>query len=765
MNSVTNQRLHFAELLAPAGNIEGFYGAVSAGANAVYLAGNRFGARAYADNFSTEQLVECIRYAHLLGRKVYLTVNTLLKEAEMSELYEYLLPFYEAGLDAVIVQDLGVLRYVRKHFPEMELHVSTQMTICDGHGAKLLKEMGASRIVPARELSLKEISAMKEMADVEIETFIHGAMCYCYSGQCLFSSILGGRSGNRGRCAQPCRLPYTVNAGKGKRTDCYPLSLKDMCTIEHIPALIEAGIDSFKIEGRMKKPEYTAGVTDVYRRNMDRYYELRERYGIEDAMASYQVSKNDSRILRTLYIRSDIQDGYYYKHNGSEMVTLDNPAYSGSDEILLAKIQDQFLQERKKIPVEIESRFETGKKAQVTMEYFVKSDTPITVTVEGDVVQPAQKQPISEENILKQLNKLGDTSMRANSIEVFVSENAFYSLKQMNELRRDAVELLEQEILKNRGFHQRIQNNLECLTEINRKMQVKQWDSEISNEAVSSTMTEKGYVVSIRTLEQLNAFVTWMDLQQKVDSFLAAKVCRLYVDSDLISESWDAFESAISKVISSCEIWIMFPYIIRHSDKNYMKQLYERIRGHKFINGVLVRSMDGFGYVKQYGDVACRADAGVYVWNREALAEVSELAQGFCLPYELKAFEQKCLLGKYPCEKIVYSRIPMMITANCVLRTVDKCNANSSEAVVLTDRYHKEFNVLRNCKHCYNIIYNSVPFSLYQECSKWRETVDLRIDFTFETKEEVREVLDAFVKGMPLSIKEYTTGHEKRGVE
>ena len=204
------------ELLAPAGSIDAFYGAIHAGADAVYLGGSRFGARAYADNFTEEELIRCIRYAHLFGRKVYLTVNTLVKESEFSELYGYLLPYYEAGLDGVIIQDLGVLSYIREHFPKLELHVSTQMTITGRYGAALLQQKGACRMVPARELSLKELVEIKQATGLEIEVFIHGAMCYCYSGQCLFSSILGGRSGNRGRCAQPCRLPYTVGTFRTK---------------------------------------------------------------------------------------------------------------------------------------------------------------------------------------------------------------------------------------------------------------------------------------------------------------------------------------------------------------------------------------------------------------------------------------------------------------------------------------------------------------------------------------------------------------------
>ena len=249
------------ELLAPAGDFSCFMAAVNAGADAVYLGGEKFGARAYANNFTTQEIIEALRIAHLFQKKVYVTVNTLVKDRELKELIPFMEPLVEAKLDGVIVQDLGVLISLREAFPNLELHASTQMTITGKYGARFLKKLGATRIVPARELSLEEIRHIKEDTGLEIETFIHGAMCYAYSGQCLFSSLLGGRSGNRGRCAGPCRLPYEV---KGKTM--YPLSLKDMYTLSMVPELMDAGIDSFKIEGRMKSPEYVAGVTSMYRK-------------------------------------------------------------------------------------------------------------------------------------------------------------------------------------------------------------------------------------------------------------------------------------------------------------------------------------------------------------------------------------------------------------------------------------------------------------------------------------------------------------------
>ena len=261
------------ELLAPAGSAETARAAILAGADAVYIGGTRFGARAYADNPMQDELLDLLDYFHLREKKLYLTINTLLKEQEITqELYTYLAPLYAAGLDAVIVQDPGVMQFVLREFPDMAVHASTQMTITGPSGARMLEKCGVTRVVTARELSLDEISAIRKATHLEIESFVHGALCYCYSGRCLFSSMLGGRSGNRGRCAQPCRLPYEVwQDGKklSRPEESYVLSPKDMCTIALLPEILAAGVTSLKIEGRMKKPEYTAGVVSVYRKYLD----------------------------------------------------------------------------------------------------------------------------------------------------------------------------------------------------------------------------------------------------------------------------------------------------------------------------------------------------------------------------------------------------------------------------------------------------------------------------------------------------------------
>lgn len=773
-----------AELLAPAGNPAAFYGAVKAGADAVYLGSQRYGARAYAENFTEEEIAECIRYGHIMGCRLYLTVNTLMKEEEAAELCRHIRPFYESGLDGVIVQDFGALRLLRQTFPGLALHASTQMSLCSENGARLLKEMGASRIVPARELSLDEIRRIKQAADIEVETFIHGAMCYCYSGQCLFSSILGGRSGNRGRCAQPCRLPYTAEINGRRGREQYILSLRDMCTLKILPELMQAGIDSFKIEGRMKKPEYAAGVTAVYRRYMDRYYEMRERYGDREAAERYAIEKEDERVLTSLYIRSQVQDGYYFKKNGSEMITLENPAYSAGDEALLADIRKKYLTDRKRLPITFHAVFREGKPASLTAESGRASDdrrqvqagddkptegkgpadtAPYSVTVRGEVVQKASNQPVTEENIRKQIEKLGDTFFFAEEILVDKDTPIFYPLKQINELRRQAVSRLEEVLLERSG---------EPAGSAKRKEAEKAagWVASAGDaptalpEAGGSGRTlpaaeripGRGIAVSLSTGAQLAGLLR--RLEEHSDR---PPVC-VYLAGNLAKEC----PEECRQLAVYCPLLITLPYILRAADQPWLEDLYALCGPGALFSGFLIRSADGLGFFRNRAKNGLwHLDASVYTWNRAAAEELGEGIDSFCLPYELKAAEQRRLWESgYPFEKPVYGRIPMMITANCILRTAGQCRPGSGDETILIDRFGKRFPVVRDCARCTNIIYNSVPLSLHREAGQWRDRVRLRLDFTVEDSAETGAVLDTFFSGRPPQYEEYTTGHEKRGV-
>lgn len=481
------------EVLAPAGTYECFRAAINAGADAVYLGGSMFGARAFAGNFEEAELIKAIRTAHLYGRKVYLTVNTLLRNDELEKLVQYVKPYYEEGLDAVIVQDYGVFAVLREAFPGLDLHASTQMTITGKYGAQLLKDMGAARVVPARELSANEIRDIYDDVDVEIESFVHGALCYCYSGQCLLSSMIGGRSGNRGRCAQPCRLTYSANGISEK----YLLSPKDMCTIEAVPDILDAGVYSLKIEGRMKSPEYVAGVSYAYRKYVDMY--------LEKGRDGYRVEEQDIRQLMDLYNRGGFCKGYYYAQNDKSMMTFDRPNHQGivignikngelilSQEVnpgdvlefpdgseyttptgkksgrlalpkgvlknpkngaavyrtrnneLLGQLRAGYIDNDIKIPVRMEIFLKSGERACLKL---LSGDKELVVY--GDVLEPSDKRPAVREDVVKQLKKLGGTAFSSDegSIVTDIQGSPFVPVRLLNDLRRNALEELESMLL------------------------------------------------------------------------------------------------------------------------------------------------------------------------------------------------------------------------------------------------------------------------------------------------------------------------------
>ena len=422
-----------AEILSPAGSFEGFLASVNAGADAVYFSLTKYGARAYADNFDVDKAIEALKISKLFGKRMYLTLNTLLKEDELAEIYDLLKPLYDNGLNGVIVQDLGLIKYLRDNFPALPIHLSTQLSLTGQDSARFFKSLGITRAVPARELSLKELKNIKNNTGIEIEAFIHGAMCYSYSGMCLMSSFLGGRSGNRGRCAQPCRLPYDLN-GKSEK---YPLSMKDMCTINILPEILSAGIDSLKIEGRMKRPEYAAGVTKIYRKYVDLFYSGKE----------YKVSKEDLSFLENLYIRAEISEGYYNKHNGADMVTLTSPAYKKTEEDTIESLNKEYIFiPRKDINISVCAKENENIRAKATC---IIGDKTFEAETMGATVSRALNAPLSFENIKKQLEKTGDTYFQVKNTDITMDDNIFVPVKALNELRRELLNDLMKEICLN----------------------------------------------------------------------------------------------------------------------------------------------------------------------------------------------------------------------------------------------------------------------------------------------------------------------------
>ena len=729
------------ELLSPAGDFSCMTSAFNAGADAVYLAGKSFGARAFAGNFETEELVEALNYAHLLSKKIYLTVNTLIKEKEFGQIADYLTPFYEHGLDGVIIQDLGLIPFLKKEFPQLELHGSTQMTVSNYRSAAWLKEQGICRVVPARELSIKELREIKDKAQIEVESFIHGAMCYCYSGQCLFSSFLGGRSGNRGRCAQPCRLPYKVLEEKacisGKK-EIYPLSLKDLCSIPYIYELMDAGIDSFKIEGRMKSPEYVAGVTAVYRKYMDSYMGGERR----------PIAKEDMEQLAYLYIRSDMKDGYFKKHNGKDMISLYSPSYQGCDDVLVKQIHDRYCETKQKLKISGVLYLSVDEPAQLTV--YNESES---ATVYGDLVQNAQNRPLSRDDAAKQMEKTGNSVFEFEDLDITIDGNVFMPVKKLNELRRDALEALQEKLL---AAHMR------------KKESACKEDERVNATDIHS-MDYNGKE-SKNTKPRLR--VSIMDKEQLQQIFCEeVSVERLYIPLDLFYTNSISFGDVKYEADKrQTEVFISLPRMIRKRDDAYLEAVQKIIPQFK---GVLVKSLEGLAFLQKIEYAGCViTDHSVYNWNKSAMGFLSMYRDGFTYPLELSVYENRELEDKGG-EYIIYGRTPMMITANCVHKTMDCCNGSANAfSLSLQDRYKKELPVYANCVHCYNEIFNAVPMSLHKEMPQLiqRGFSVFRMEFTDESKKEVSLLLNYFAEkvndpdrtfNFPLA--EYTQGHFKEG--
>lgn len=716
------------ELLAPAGSFQGFLGAVNGGADAVYLAGNRFGARAFADNFTQEEILEALLIAKLFDIKVYLTVNTLLKNMEMNELYDYIKPLYEMGLTGVIIQDFGVFTYLQKHFPGLELHASTQMTVTSLEGAKFLQKLGAKRVVLSRELTMKEIKSIVD-AGIETECFIHGSMCYCYSGQCLFSSLIGGRSGNRGSCAQPCRLPYRT---EGKKQDVYCLSLKDMCTLEHLPELIDSGIASFKIEGRMKNPAYAAWVTRIYRKYIDLY--------LENPNKPYKVDSKDLEQLKSLYIRTALQDGYYHKYRDKNMITKESPAYSKTDDAFVARITEEMIHTKPKKGILAEAEFAVGKPCNMKVSAKVGGEW-IEASVTGDVVQEAMKAPMTEDGIRERLSKTGDSYFSIENMKITLDGNVFMPVKAVNELRRNALEALEAQIKAS----------------MRRDMKPVMVVSSIEDKHAGAPFT----VGFAETKEQYKAL-----LQEE------------WVTRLVLPYGW-LLEDTAKVLAKECkntgkEVYFRLPAICRNESFERIRQAVEISRKLDFGQGFYANQFDSLAWLKEYAsEKEIIGDIHLYATNNEAVKGLAEYTDGFTVSVELNKDELRHMQLERG-EMILYGRTPLMNTANCIFLTEGACRKKAAVNGALFDRTGAEFPFQTHCDEpvCYNTIYNSVATSLHKHMNLIGQLKcgAYQLRFTTENALETAEVLSLYrsllegEQALEVPFK-YTNGHFLRGVK
>ena len=746
------------ELLAPAGSLKTLKAVIHAGADAVYLGGSMFGARAYANNFNEEELLEAIRFGHIHGRKIILAVNTLLKEYELGQLYDYLRPYYEAGVDAVIVQDMGVMEFIKTHFPNLPIHTSTQMTITNVEGARLLKEQGVERVVTAREMSLEEIQRIHDEVGVELESFIHGALCYCYSGQCLFSSIIGGRSGNRGRCAQSCRLSYEVLQGEKSLTGHHAtpiLSLKDMCTLPFLYELADHGVYSFKIEGRMKTPEYAAGVVSIYRKYMDSYLDG----------SRIPVEKKDIRALLELGNRGGFTNGYYYHHNDSDMLSGESASHNKSEGVLQDNIRREYVDTELKEKIKGKLILNKECPAKIEVQYG-----KIKVSYQGDMVLVAQNRPLTKEVVTEKITKTGNTPFVFENLEVTMDDDIFMPVNQLNQLRRGALEALEEVLLKpyERTLPELVETSSAETDRQTTGNAIK--EKQISGQSLSQTSGQQsaGSSTEVRVLiedaEQLPAVLK----ADFVDTVYLD--CMLYTRENLLrklSEDIDRVHASGKKA------FYVFPFIFRQQTSLFYEKIMPELKKLP-LDGIMVRSLDEIAFIKEWGNENWQmvSDSNLYTYSNEAAEYFYRLGMiQDTIPVELN---RKEILRRENSrsEMIIYGRLPLMITAQCIHKNTLGC-MHQHKVLNLKDRYSVHFPVKNFCSECYNVIYNSLPVCLFKEDVTVKKIAPaaVRLSFTTETEEETEQILtiygDIYKNGgilgqMPM---ECTNGHFKRGVE
>lgn len=779
------------ELLAPAGNVESVYAAVQSGADAIYLGGNRFSARAYADNFDDESMKKTVDYCHLYNVKIYVTVNTIMKERELEEAVSYAGFLYDIGVDALIVQDMGFSVFVKKYFPDFEIHASTQMTVHNLEAALFLEKMGFDRIVLSRELSLKEIEFISKRLNTDTEIFIHGALCICYSGQCLMSSMIGGRSGNRGRCAQPCRLPYSiVKEADGSIKKGYLLSPKDMCTIENIGDILKSGACSLKIEGRMKRPEYVAGVVREYRKVIDsclngdslqisipeirrNLLQLFNREGFTKAylfknvgrdMMSYSFPRNTGVEIgkiqnnRIVILKENISKGdgirnsrsgfniYKIMKNGREVdkaekgecVKLIPSNYRCGDIIYRTSDLGQMkeLQEIYKNPY--------GKKINLNLDVKFKLGNPIELitnydkhnfAVKGEIVEKALKRPLSRERISSSMLKTGNTVFNFNNIEITDYEDGFLTVASLNSIRRRLIDEIEKYILsQNRCRIENIKNRM----------------SDISVENIFN-LPEK--MVFVSTKEQLKAA-----LESSLDCICINPFQR---SCDIRLED-----------VKNKRVYIMVSNIVKE-EFNYICK-FIKDNSNK-IHGIITSNL---GIISKFrGKMNVIGDYKLNIFNSEALGFYNKVTSGNCLSVELSKEEIKNILAnmKSSCQVMVYGRIQLMVSEYCAVgstfggKTASReCNGSCScSRYFLVDRKDKQFP-LRTDKFCRSYIYNSVPLNLLPNVKELKNmgVQSFRLDFIDESYEQTKEILNSFIEGKwEKDFSKFTRGHYKKGIE
>lgn len=761
------------EILAPAGTLQSVIAALNGGCDAIYIGGKSFNARAYADNPSDDELKNIIFLCRLRGVKVFITINTLYKESEINSVLEFVSKIYSYGAYGVIVQDIGIASIIKKLFPELKISASTQMTIHNVDGVKLMNEIGYDRVVLARELSENEIADICcKKENTEIEGFIHGALCVCYSGRCLMSSFIGGRSGNRGRCAQPCRMEYSLIKNNCTIKKGYLLSPKDISTIDVIDNVINTGVDSLKIEGRMKSPEYVYQVVSTYRKYIDRNFDKVESQDLKNIIQIFNRGGSSSH-------------GYFDSWSGKKMMSILTPKSSGikignvtsynpktqkcsiklSDNVVpgdgieiwssphtgtgINKAADKgdviIIKVKGKIKVgdEVYKSFDKAlndrlkktydkliRKQKINTEIYVKKGLPIKISftdynieITGIVAEKAQHQPMSAESIIQRIKKTGDTPFEIEIIKADIDDNIYVPVSALNCLRRESCTALENKILTDE-----------------RKIFDFRYNTNTFEKSDTGRIT-----VMVRTKEQFNA---------AMDSPANIIYCNI-LNPEL---------AAIAKSKGK-KFYYALPHISRDGYDKYIKTLDNTV-----CDGYVVRS---YGRINTQKEII--SDYTLNIMNRLSVEKLRELGfEKITLSPELN-LKELIETADINSEIIVYGRLPLMTTHQCPVGLYDGNKGknkyckyrNSQDSYYLKDRKNIKFPLLRDCEGCIAYILNSAPI---HTLDKWKDITStgagfMRLELTCEDYNTTLNIINSYINGTALEIRSSTKGHYYRGVQ
>lgn len=780
------------ELLAPAGSMESLVAAINKGADAIYLGGDKFSARAYASNFDRETMEKAVDYVHSYGLAIYVTINTLIKENEFNEAIDYIGFLHRIGVDAIIMQDIGLLNRVRDIYPELEIHASTQMSIHNAEGALFFSNNGFKRIVLSREMALDEIKYISTDLGIETEMFVHGALCVSYSGQCLMSSVIGGRSGNRGKCAQGCRLPYTLTRDSdNKKVSGYLLSPKDMCTIENIKDIIATGTSSLKVEGRMKRPEYVAGVIESYRASVD------------EALDNKKNNSSDrKKVLLQLFNREGFSNAYLYKNNGKDMMAYKTPKNTGvflgkigkNSEIILEEDltlrdgirigEDGFTLSKmilngKEVTeafagdsvVMYPKKYKKGdicykmsdtkllntlkksyeklyeRKIELTANVKFKLGMPLSITINyngntfrktGEVVEFAQSSPLDMKRVEKNLKKSGEIPFKIENVIFDDFEDGFMPMSSINNLRRDILD----EILN---------------------FEINKYKNDVKAKEVESKEVEKDemetLLVKVTTKEQLDA---------AIDANAPAIAINIFgKNRNTLNKS--AFDNLGEY---KGNVYLETPNIIK-SEFEVVCKMIDSLKDK--ITGLVTGNM---GIVNKYKDSGLKIIGGykLNIFNSEALKFNNKVIDGTCLSIELNRKELKGILDKENrgAQFFIYGKPEVMINEYCPIGSTfgersskKECNsACVNNTFKLTDRVNENFTVGTDI-FCRSYIYNPVPINVTSEIKDIKSLgiKSFRADFIDESYDETKEAILAIMNERTLRIENFTKGQYRRGVE